>query len=100
SSGRVRWPCSKKSFEYRSQAIACSTDGGVPSNSRSAFLISGSPAAWESIPRYTAARRWMAPAVAPYCNGGYVVLALIAERVSGVPFPRLRFAAGGGPPGG
>jgi CubicO group peptidase (beta-lactamase class C family) len=24
-----------------------------------------------------------------YCNGGYVVLALIAERVSGVPFPRL-----------
>jgi CubicO group peptidase (beta-lactamase class C family) len=24
-----------------------------------------------------------------YCNSGYVVLALIAERVSGVPFPRL-----------
>ena len=24
-----------------------------------------------------------------YCNGGYVVLALIAERVSGVPFPEL-----------
>ena len=24
-----------------------------------------------------------------YCNGGYVVLALIAERVSGVPFPDL-----------
>ena len=24
-----------------------------------------------------------------YCNGAYVVLALIAERVSGVPFPRL-----------
>ena len=24
-----------------------------------------------------------------YCNGGYVVLALIAERASGVPFPRL-----------
>jgi len=24
-----------------------------------------------------------------YCNGGYVVLALITERVSGVPFPRL-----------
>ena len=24
-----------------------------------------------------------------YCNGGYVVLALIAERVSGVPFPQL-----------
>ena len=24
-----------------------------------------------------------------YCNGGYVVLALIAERVSGVPYPDL-----------
>jgi CubicO group peptidase (beta-lactamase class C family) len=24
-----------------------------------------------------------------YCNGGYVVLALLAERVSGVPFHRL-----------
>jgi len=24
-----------------------------------------------------------------YCNGGYVVLALIAERVSGLPFPQL-----------
>ena len=24
-----------------------------------------------------------------YCNGGYVVLALIAERVSGMPFPQL-----------
>ncbi len=34
-------------------------------------------------PKFAAGERFS------YCNGGYVVLALIAERVSGVPFPDL-----------
>ena len=34
-----------------------------------------------------------------YCNGGYVVLALIAERVAGQPFPRLVQQAVSGPAG-